>query len=89
MHDTPLVEIMSGTLFLDRALRKESEVGFKARAGTRGGSCEYCYNFGGNSDRQKTMFFIVRKAWKNISADMIIDDFSISKSSLRAWVGLW
>ena len=90
LHDTPLVDIMNGTLSLDRALRKEWDLGFEGFPDivkvTIPSTITHILD-GSVADR-KGWFVLIRTARENCGDDILEDEFSSSKSSLRKWVGL-
>ena len=90
LHDTPLADIMNGTLSLDRALRREWELGFEGLPDmvkvTIPRTITHILN-GSVADR-KGWFVLIRTARENCGDDSIEDEFSSPSSSLRKWVGL-
>ena len=90
LHDTPLADIMNGTLSLDRALRREWEWGFEGLPDmvkvTIPSTITHILN-GSVADR-KGWFVLIRTARENCGEDSIEDEFSSPSSSLRKWVGL-
>ena len=90
LHDTPLVEILSGELSLDRSLRREWELSFEGfPAGVQAViPRDIATVLDSSVAEKKGWFVLVRKARENIDDERVVDKFSAPESSLRTCVGL-
>ena len=90
LHDTPLAEIMCGSLVSDRALRLEWRLGFtvfpiivKAVL-----PVDIATVMEGAIADKKGWFVLVRRTRENQGDNRTQDEFSDTKNKLRAWVGM-
>ena len=90
LHYTPLAEILSGELSLDRSLRKEWELGFEGLPALVQVvlSVDIATLLESTVAAKKGWFILIRKARENIGDERAVDEFSAPDSSLRAWVNL-
>ena len=90
LHDTPLVDIMNGTLSLDRALRREWDLGFEGFPDIVKVTIPNTFTLilDGSVADQKGWFVLIGTDRENCGDEILEDEFSSSKCSLRAWVGL-
>jgi hypothetical protein len=90
LHDTPLAEILSGRLSLDRSLRREWELGFEELPALVQVILpdDIATVLDSTVAEKKGWFVLVRKARENMGDERVVDEFSAPESSLRTWVGL-
>ena len=90
LHDTPLADIMCGTLSLDRSLRTEWSLGFIGLPPLIQVVLpkEIGQVIEGTVAERKGWLVLIRTARENMGDTRISDEFSDKKSTLRRWVGL-
>ena len=90
LHDTPMAEILSGRLSLDRSLRREWELGFEELPALVQAILpdDIATVLDSTVAEKKGWFVLVRKARENMGDERVVDEFSAPDSSLRTWVGL-
>ena len=90
LHDTPLAEIMGGSLALDRSLRMEWNLGFIGFPNMIKSVLpnEIGLVMEGTIEEKKGWFVLVRRIRENIGDKRTQDEFSDPKNKLRAWAGL-
>ena len=90
LHDTPMAEILSGRLSLDRSLRREWELGFEGLPALVQAILpeDIATVLDSTVAEKKGWFVLVRKARENMGDERVVDEFSAPDSSLRTWVGL-
>ena len=90
LHDTPLAEIMGGSLALDRALRLEWNLGFVGFPNIVKAALPRVIGpvLEGSIEDKKGWFVLVRRTRENLGDNRIQDEFSDPKNKLRAWVGM-
>ena len=90
LHDTPLADILSGELSLDRSLRREWELGSEGLPANVQVVLpgDIATVLDSSVAEKKGWFVLVRKARENIGDERVVDEFSAPDSSLRTWVGL-
>ena len=90
LYETPLSEVMSGSICLDRALKNEWKVGFHTLPGT----IKICLPNNVDKVLQATLLekkgwlVLIRRAREAVGQEFVKDEFSVVGSSLRKWVGL-
>ena len=90
LHETPLSEVMSGSICLDRALKNEWKVGFHTLSRT----IKLCPPNNVDKVLQATLLekkgwlVLIRRAREAVGQECVKDEFSVVGSSLRKWVGL-
>jgi hypothetical protein len=90
LHDTPMAEILSGRLSLDRSLRREWALGIEELPALVQAILpdDIATVLDSTVAEKKGWFVLVRKARENMGDERVVDEFSAPDSSLRTWVGL-
>ena len=90
LHDTPLAEIIGGSLVLDRSLQIEWNMNFVGFSTLVKAALPRDIDTGmeGSIEDKKGWFVLVRRTREYLKDVSTQDKFSNPKNKLRAWVGM-
>ena len=90
LYDTPLAEIMGGSLALDKALRFEWNLGFVGFPNIVKAALSRVIGpvLEGSIEDKKGWFVQARRTRENLGDNRFQDEFSDPKNKMRAWVGM-